>query len=106
MMQHSLPAIVEDAQIREAEAKRLAYEVTMFEAQDVQQAIARYGQFIDLGQMPPATTMKDFCLAVRDFPAYQETIEPLRDYRFRLDDFDDKFALAVFRLVTGFEVRS
>lgn len=94
-----LPAILLDADIRTAEATRLAYEVVMFGKPEVTQPIARYGQFVDNAQAVPAITMKDFMIAVAGLRIYQETIAPLRSYRTQLDDFDDKFALAVFRLL-------
>ncbi len=99
MIQHILPAIVEDEHIRLAEATRLAYEVAFFESPDVGQPIARYGQFVDNAQPVPGVAVKDFCLVVAGLRSYQETIAPLRPYRAKLDDFDDKFALAVYRLL-------
>jgi hypothetical protein len=97
-MLHSLPAILTDEHFRTAEACRLACEIVTSESPEVVQEIARYGQFVDNAQNPPGVAVKDFCLTVAGLRSYQETIAPLRDHRARLDDFDDKFALAVYRL--------
>lgn len=99
MITHILPAILEDADIRTAEAQRVAYEIRFTEKLPVQQAIARYGQFVENNQAVLPVAMKDFYRAVSGSRAYQETVAPLRGHDLQHDDFDNKLALAVYRLL-------
>ncbi len=99
MSNNILPAILTDEHIRTAEACRLACEIVTAESMEVVQEIARYGEFVDNHQPVLPVAMKDFYRAVSGLRVYQEIIAPLRGNSTRLDDFDDKFALAVFRLL-------
>lgn len=99
MMTHILPAILEDADIRTAEAQRVAYEIKYGEKPEVQKAIARYGEFVENNQVVLPVAMKDFYRAVSGSRAYMETVAPLRGYDREHDDFDNKLALAVYRLM-------
>lgn len=99
MLTHSLPAILTDEHYRAGEAVRVAYAIVLAESTEVQQEIARYGQFVDNNQKVLPVAMKDFYRTVGGLRVYQETVAPLRGYEKQHDDFDDKFALAVFRLL-------
>lgn len=99
-----VPAIVFDEYIRAAEARRLAYDVFYSAPKPVQEAISRYGQFIDHEIAPLPVAMKEFFHATGKLPTYQEAIEPLRPYEERLSEFEDLFAADVYRLVNGMEV--
>jgi hypothetical protein len=99
MLTHSLPAILTDDHFRAGEATRVAYEIVIAESQEVQKPIARYGQFVDLQQPVLPVAMKDFYRALGGLRIYQETVAPLRGYERQHDDFDNKMALAVYRLL-------
>lgn len=98
MLKPILPRIVGDADIRAAEATRIAYEVYFSAPREDRDAIARYGQFVDNQQAVLPIAMKDFYRATGRLPDYQTTVAPLQGYEVQLSDFEDKFALAVFRL--------
>lgn len=93
-----LPAILMNKDVRAAEANRLANEIFRTSDPDTIADIARYGEFVENGQDVPGVTTKDFCRAVATLRPYQDMIQPLRDWRARLDDFDDVFAATLYRL--------
>jgi len=99
MLMHSLPAILTSDHFRAGEAARVAYEIVMVESPEVQQEIARYGQFVDNDQPVLPIAMKDFYRTVGGLRVYQETVAPLRGYERQHDDFDNLLALAVYRLL-------
>lgn len=99
MIQNSLPVILTDDDFRAGEACRVAYAIVFAESTEVQEPIARYGQFVDFDQPVLPVAMKDFYRALGGLRVYQEAVAPLRGYDRQHDDFDNKLALAVYRLL-------